>query len=337
MCGPLSSIIHARYRPYDRSFQFVGPETIISPTAKTLGSRTTRRQARLSSFAETLDSGKFAVTCELNPPKGVELGPLLEKAEMLKGMVDAFNITDSAASRMSMAPIGAAHLLQDRGVETILQITGRDRNRIAIQAELLAAHALGVTNVLCMSGDPPGGGDHPDAKAVFDLDAIGLLRAVESMEQGTDVGGNDLKGAPAFRAGAVANPGSPGLDSEIKRLGEKIEAGASFFQTQAVYDPEAFGRFAAAAKGFNVPILAGMIVLKSARMARNLNANLPGVFVPDALIEELDGAESRSDTSVEISARIIKELRGVSAGVHIMAIGWEDRIPRILEAAGLRS
>ena len=291
----------------------------------------------MSRFAEALDSHRFVVTCELNPPKGVALEPLFEKAQMLTGMVDAFNITDSAASRMTMAPIGVAHLLQDKGIETILQITGRDRNRLALQSELLAAHALGIGNVLCMSGDPPGGGDHPDAKAVFDLDGVGLLRAIKSMQLGSDIGGNELQGVPAFRSGAVANPGAPDLDVEVQRMEEKIEAGASFFQTQAVYDPAAFERFANAAQKFGIPILAGMIVLKSGNMARNLNANLPGVFVPDDMIAELDGADSRAQKSVEISARVIGEIRDMCAGVHIMAIGWERRIPQILEAAGLKT
>ena len=289
----------------------------------------------MSRFAEALDSGKFVVTCELNPPKGISLDPLYEKAEMLKGMVDAFNITDSAGSRMTMAPFGAAHLLLDRGIETILQITGRDRNQMALQSELLAAHALGIVNVLCMSGDPPGGGDHPDAKAVFDLDAVGLLRAIKAMERGTDITGNDLEGIPSFRAGAVANPGAPDLEAEVRRMEEKIESGASFFQTQAVYEPESFERFAVATQKFNVPILAGIIVLKSGNMARNLNANLPGVFVPDDIIAEMDGAESRPQKSVEISARIIGDLMTMCAGVHIMAIGWEKRVPKIIEAAGL--
>ena len=291
----------------------------------------------MSRFAEALDSHRFVVTCELNPPKGVALEPLFEKAQMLTGMVDAFNITDSAASRMTMAPIGVAHLLQDRGIETILQITGRDRNRLALQSELLAAHALGIGNVLCMSGDPPGAGDHPDAKAVFDLDGVGLLRAIKSMQLGSDIGGNELQGVPTFRSGAVANPGAPDLDVELQRMDEKIEAGASFFQTQAVYDSAAFERFANAAEKFSIPILAGMIVLKSGNMARNLNANLPGVFVPDDMIAELDGAESRAQKSVEISARVIGEIRDMCAGVHIMAIGWERRIPQILEAAGLKT
>ena len=289
----------------------------------------------MSKFADALKSSSFVVTCELNPPKGVDLSRVYEKAEMLRGMVTAFNITDSAGSNMSMAPIAMSHLLVDRGIDTILQITGRDRNRMALQSELLAAHALGITNVLCMSGDPPGGGDHPDAKPVFDLDASGLLRATSSLQSGADISGNELKGAPEFFAGAVANPGVPDVDREVQRMEEKIEAGAVFFQTQAVYDAALFERFMNKTTGFNVPILAGLIVLKSANMARNLNVNLPGVFVPDAIISDLDRAESRPQKSVEISARIIQDIRDMCAGVHIMAIGWEARVPQILEAAGV--
>jgi len=289
----------------------------------------------VSKFSDALNSGRSVITCELNPPKGVDLDRLYEKAEMLRGMVDAFNVTDSAGSNMTMAPVGAAHLLLDKGIEPILQITGRDRNRIALQAELLAAHALGISNVLCMSGDPPGGGDHPDAKAVFDLDALGLLRATNSLRSGTDISDNELKGAPDFIAGAVANPGSGDMDKEIRYMEAKIDAGASFFQTQAVFEPGNFEKFMNVAQRFNLPILAGLIVLKSARMARNLNANLPGVHVPDDIIHELDGAESASEKSVEISARIIREILPMCTGVHIMAIGWESRVPRILEASGL--
>jgi len=289
----------------------------------------------VSKFREALGSGSFVVTCELNPPKGTDLNRLYEKAEMLTGMVDAFNITDSAGSNMSMAPIAVAHLLMDRGIESILQITGRDRNKMALQSELLAAHALDITNVLCMSGDPPGVGDHPDAKAVFDLDAIGLLHATKSLRTGKDIAGNDLKGTPSFYAGAVANPGAPDPDKELQRMEEKINAGAEFFQTQAVYEPEAFEKFANRAQRFGVPVLAGQIVLKSGNMARNLNANLPGVHVPDEIIQEMDDAQDRSQTSVEICARLIGEIRPMCNGVHIMAIGWENRIPQILKGAGL--
>ena len=289
----------------------------------------------MSKLAEALSSGRFVVTCELNPPKGVDLDSLYEKAETLKGMVEAFNITDSAASRMTMAPLAVSHLLLDRGIETILQITGRDRNRIALQSELLAAGALGITNLLCMSGDPPGGGDHPDAKAVFDLGAVELLRATQSLQSGTDIAGNALKGTPGFFAGAVANPGAPDLDKEIQRMEEKAEAGAAFFQTQAVYDPRSFEGFMNAAQRLNVPILAGLIILKSANMARNLNANLPGVHVPDDIITAMESADNRQDESVQISARIINEIKHMCSGAHIMAIGWESRIPQILQAVGI--
>ena len=289
----------------------------------------------VSKLAEALSSGGFSVTCELNPPKGVDLDRLYQKAALLEDVVTAFNITDSAGSRMTMAPIAVAHLLGDKGIESVLQITGRDRNKMALQSELLAAGALGATNVLCMSGDPPGGGDHPDAKAVFDLDAVGLIQAATSLKSGQDISGNELSGAPDFFLGAVANPGSPDLDKEVRRMEEKIKAGAAFFQTQATYEADTFQRFMDKAGKLGVPILAGQIVLKSGNMARNLNANLPGVHVPDGIIEELDGAEDRSQASVEITARIIREIRPMCSGVHIMAIGWESRVPRILEAAGI--
>lgn len=289
----------------------------------------------VSSFAEALKSDRFVVTCELNPPKGVNLDPLVEKAEMLKGTVQAINLTDSAASRMTMAPIGVAHLLLDRGIEPILQLTCRDRNRLALQSELLAAHALGVANFLCMSGDPPSGGDHPDAKPVFDLDAVALLRAAQALESGRDLSGNELNGSPSIVAGAVVNPGAADLDLELRRMEEKVDAGASFFQTQATYDPPAFEHFMDQARGFGVPVLAGMIVLKSGKMARNFNANLPGVSVPESIVKELNRADSTAARSVEISARIIREIRPMCAGVHIMAIGWESRIHEIVLGAGL--
>ena len=289
----------------------------------------------MSNFNEALDSGRSLITCELNPPKGTDLRPMWKKVGLLDGWVDVFNITDSASSRMTMAPIAVAHLLQDRGFEPILQITCRDRNRLALQSELLAASALGIRNFLCMSGDPPGAGDHPDAKTVFDIEAIGLLRAVEALKSGFDMAGNELKGVPEINAGAVVNPGAEDLDKEMRRMEDKVRAGATFFQTQAVYDPEAFEGFMSAARRFNVPILAGLIVLKSARMARNINASLPGVHVPKGVVDELENAKSRQSKSVEISARIIREIKPMCRGVHIMAIGWESKIPLILEAAGV--
>jgi len=293
------------------------------------------KEAPLETFSDALSSGEFVVTTELNPPKGTDLGPLMRRAESLSGMVRAFNVTDSAGANMTMAPIGAAHLMIDRGIEPILQVTGRDRNRIALEGEVLAAAALGIRNVLCMSGDPPGRGDHPDAKGVFDLKAETLLEAVTAMNSGKDMYGNELKGTPTLFAGAVANPGADDVDTELARMEDKVRCGASFFQTQAVYDAVSFEKFMEGARGFGVPVLAGMIVLKSGGMARFLNDKLPGVSVPQSIVDEMDGAEDRAAAGVRITARLIDEVRGMCDGTHIMAIGWESRIPAILEAAGL--
>jgi 5,10-methylenetetrahydrofolate reductase len=289
----------------------------------------------MSSFAEVLASGRFVVTAELTPPKGTDLSELLKKAEALKGWVDAFNLTDSASSIMTMAPVAAASALKAHGIEAILQATGRDRNRIALQSDLLAAASLGVANVVCMGGDPPQNGDHPEAKPVFDLDTMALLRAVVSLNAGCDMMGHPLKGGTSFAVGAVVNPGSPDVDKELQRMEEKVEAGARFFQTQAVYDVAAFEKFMKRASGFGLPVLAGFIVLKSGGMARRLNESLPGVTVPDSIIAELDAADDKPARSIEIGGRIIRDLREVCQGVHVMAIGWEARIPAILSAAGL--
>ena len=289
----------------------------------------------MQKFCESLTSGKFVVTTELNPPKGTDLGTLFKHAAALSGMVDAFNLTDSPGANMTMAPIAAAHLMIDRGIEPILQVTGRDRNRIALEGEVLAAAALGIYNILCMSGDPPGRGDHPDAVGVFDLRAETLLEAVKAMNTGADMYGNSLKGAPSIFAGAVANPGADDLDIELARMEEKVRMGAEFFQTQAVYDAAGFEKFMETARSFGIPVLAGMIVLKSARMARFLNDKLPGVSVPESVIKEMDSAENPAATGVAITSRLIREVRDMCDGTHIMAIGWESRIPAILSAADL--
>ena len=287
-------------------------------------------------FHESLESGKFVVTAELNPPKGTDLRRLFERAELLRDWVDALNLTDSAGANMTMSPIAAAHELLGRGVEPIVQFTGRDRNRIALEADMLAASALGVTNLLCMSGDPPGAGDHPDATGVFDLRAETLLEAASKLNDGTDLYGNRLSGAPKLFPGAVVNPGADDQEREIARMEEKTRLGAAFFQTQAVYDPAAFESFMSRASRPGVPVLAGVIVLKSARMARYLNERLPGVHVPQPLIDEMEAATDPGAAGVEIAARLIRDVQGMCEGVHVMAIGWESRIPEILSKAGLR-
>ncbi len=289
-----------------------------------------------NSLAELLQSGRFAITTELNPPKGTNVAPMLERAESLRGAVDAFNLTDSHTARMSMSPIAAARLLLDRGLEPILQMTCRDRNRIALQADTLAAAALGVRNIVTMTGDHPGGGDHPDAKPVFDIDSTALLRTLAGLRDGRDMSGADLRGSPDLFVGAVVNPGADDLDREIGRMEEKIAAGAAFFQTQAVYDAGDFDRFMRRVEGYGVPIIAGCIMLKSGNMARNFNANVPGISVPDAIIDRMDSAaesaNARRSESADITAEIIRDIRPMCQGAHIMAIGWESLIPEVIQS-----
>jgi methylenetetrahydrofolate reductase (NADPH) len=286
-------------------------------------------------FAEVLQSGKFLVTAELNPPKGTNLAPLLAHAEQLCDVVDAFNLTDSHSSRMTMAPLAVARLLVERGFEPMLQVTCRDRNRLALQSDLLGASALGVRNIVCMTGDPPGAGDHPDAKPVFDLEVLGLLQAVAALHAGTDLGGQQLHGVPAFCVGAVVNPGAPDLDKELRRMEEKVARGAQFLQTQAVYDPAAFAQFMHAVRPQQVAILASIIVLRSGGMARRLQSSLPGLSIPASVIEALDKAADPAQTGSELAGRIIRDLKELCQGVHLITIGQEHRIPQILQEAGL--
>ena len=290
----------------------------------------------MSHLRTALDGDGFVVTSELTPPKGTSLDSLLERARMLSRHVDAFNLTDSHAARMAMAPMAVSHLLLDHGMEPIMQITSRDRNRIAIQADLLGAWALGVRNIAFMGGDPPKNGDHPDAKGVFDVVSADIIRAAADMSDGTDMGGNSLDGSPDFCIGAVVNPGAKDLDKEIERMVEKREAGATFFQTQAIYDPGAFERFVNRVEVLDVRLLAGILPVKSPKMAAYMNENVPGIEVPEALIRKLAGASDRAATSSEMAAAVIAEIRPMCRGVHVMAIGWEDKVPGILEAAGVR-
>ena len=293
----------------------------------------------MSKLSTNLISKKFTVTCELNPPKGINLEKLFKKAELLKERVVAINITDSAGSNMTMAPIAVSHLLNNRGIEPILQITGRDRNRIAIQADLIAASTLGITNILTMSGDPPKHGDHPEAKPVFDLNSTQILDSMKAMQAGKDLGGNSLEGNPEFFRGAVVNPGAKDLETEFVKMEEKIASGAQFFQTQAIFEPDALEKFMVTAKKFNVPILAGIIVLKSTKMANYLNSYLPGISIPKNIIKslELSDRDAIKKESVSITANIIKEIRNMCDGIHVMAIGWENMIPNILDESNINN
>ena len=285
-------------------------------------------------LADALKDSSFIVTGELTPPKGTDLDDLFDKAELLREQVTAFNLTESHAARMAMDPVAVGHLLIDRGIEPIVQMTSRDKNRLAIQASILGAAALGISNVVFMGGDPPKNGDHPDAKPVFDLFASQLLEAASGLNNGNDLTGNPLKGSPQLTIGAVANPGASDLDTEIDNMHRKTDAGAEFFQTQAVYDTDAFGRFMDKAQP-DKPVLAGIIPIKSVKMAQYMNDRIPGVDIPQQLIERIDSAGGDpaqiAEVSIEIASSTVSALRSMTSGVHVMAIGWEDKIPAILE------
>lgn len=284
---------------------------------------------------ELFDSGKFVITSEVAPPKGTDMEGLKEGAEHLRNRVDAINVTDLQSSVMRLGSLAVCSLLRNWGFEPVFQVTCRDRNRLALQSDLISAAVLGIENVLMLTGDHTTLGDHPEAKPVFDLDSVSLLQMATGLMEGHDMAGNELKGAPRFCMGAVVNPGSNPLEPQIIKMEKKIEAGATFFQTQGVFEVSKFESFIKATEYLNVPIMAGIIFLKSPGAARYMNKNVAGVFVPDDMINEISSTDNKIRTTIDIAARIIKELKGMCSGVHIMSLGWEKHVPATLDKAGL--
>ncbi len=289
------------------------------------------------SIKEILDSGKFLVTGEIGPPKGPDITEMIEHIDLLKDKVHAMNVTDNQSSVMRYPSLATALIIKERGGEPNLQVTCRDRNRLAIEADLLFAYTRGIRSVLCLTGDSIPVGDHKDAKPVFDLESIQLLNLIRSLEEGKDLGGNELNEPVNFFKGAIVTPEANPLEPQLLKFEKKVEAGAEWFQTQAIYDMEHFAKFMKIARQYPVKIQAGLVLLVSAGMAKYMNKNVPGVFVPDKLINELAAAEKGKaiDVGIKIMARQIKQIReqGLADGVHIMAIGKEDVVPRILEEA----
>jgi methylenetetrahydrofolate reductase (NADPH) len=303
------------------------------------------------SLFPVLESGKFIVTSEVGPPKGTHVEHCLEDAELLRGKVDGINVTDLQAAAMRVGSAVICHLLKDRGLEPILQMVCRDRNRIALQSDLLGAWVLGIENVLCLTGDHNTLGDHPESSPVFDLDSVSLLHAAKRLCEGRDLADNELEGAPNFCLGAVVAPAADHQEAQLIKLERKVEAGAHFIQTQAVYEVDRFVEFMDKVRkhGITVPVLAGIVLLKSAGMARYMNNNVAGVSVPDALIKRMSeaGAADKSakeegkkgghavGTSIEIAAELIKGFQPHCQGVHVMPLGWDRHVPPVLDAAGL--
>ena len=293
----------------------------------------------VSELQRRLDAGEFVVTGEIGPPKGTNIAPALKEAEeYLKGAVVAVNVTDIQTAVMRMGSMATCHMLTDLGIEPVFQMVCRDRNRLALESDLLSAYALGIRNVLALTGDHVLMGDHAEAKSVFDLDSVGLLQAITTLHGGKDMAGEELDGIPKLFPGAVVTPDADPLEPQVIKMEKKIAAGAKFFQTQAVYDVDTFGKFMEMAKPLNTKVMAGIVVLKSVGMARFMNANVAGVNVPEPLIKELkkDKAKTKSgETGIAIAARLIRDMKDMCDGIHIMPLGWDYKVPAILDQAGL--
>ena len=290
-------------------------------------------------ITELFDNGQFVVTAEVGPPKGIDASHVVEEAKEYLSGITAVNVTDNQSSVMRMGSLPACVMLKNAGLTPILQLTCRDRNRIALQSELLGAAALGIDNILCLTGDHTKMGDHAGAKPVFDLDSVSLLHTVCQLEKGVDLGGNPLVGeAPKFAKGAVVSPCSDSVDAQLAKMERKVMAGAEYFQTQAVFDSEKFISFMEKAKQFGKPVQLGVIIPKSAGMAKFMNKNVAGVHVPQWMIDELAADKEKAKagiTGVELAAKVIRECRPYCQGLHIMALGWEAKVPEVLKLAGI--
>ena len=289
------------------------------------------------SLREQLESGKFIVVSEIQPPKGIDTRELLENADFLKGRVDFVVVPDLQNAVMRLGSLATCYLLQQRGIRSILQIGCRDRNRLALQSDLLNAAALGIENILVIEGEDPSLGDHPEAKPVFDLTSIELISVIGGLQKGHDMAGNDLDGFPKFFIGAEVNPGleSGALQLEIADMEKKIRNGANFFLTAAIFDIALLEKFMMKVEHLKVPILAGITILKSAGMARYMNRVMRGVFVPEETITKLLKPPDKLKASTEIASNLIREAKNLCQGIYMIPIGWEKRVPAVLDAAGL--
>ena len=294
-------------------------------------------------FREKLESGQFVITAEVGPPKGTDIREMKEHIKLLVDKVDALNVTDNQSSVMKYPSLGGCIEILKAGGTPILQMTCRDRNRMALESDLLLASRLGIQNVLALTGDAVTVGDHPQAKPVFDLDSVQLIDVMNRLGEGVDIGNNKIEGdpkfLPQFYPGAIVTPEADPLGLQLIKFEKKVYMGAAFFQTQAIYDLEKFKKFMRYAGKFEAKIMAGIVLLTGAGMAKYMNKNVPGIFVPQGLIDELvdAGKEKGLERGIEIAGRMIKEIKQnkLADGVHIMAIGKENLVPSILKAAGL--
>ncbi|MEW5949025.1 MAG: methylenetetrahydrofolate reductase [Thermodesulfobacteriota bacterium] len=295
-----------------------------------------------SNLEKVLTGGQFAVTAECGPPKGTSAEAVKRKGEMLKSCCDALNVTDNQTAIVRMSSISGCVLLKGLGVDPVMQMVVRDRNRIAIQSDILGAVALGIRNMLCLSGDHQKFGNHPSAKGVYDIDSIQLIQTVKRMrDEKKFLNGEDISGEVPLFIGAAANPFADPFEFRVRRLAKKIKAGVDFIQTQAIFDMERFLRWMAMARDEGLHekayILAGVIPIKSAGMARYMAKNVAGITVPKEIVNRMTGAKDAKEEGIKIALEIIEQVRAIKGvhGVHIMAVAWEDIVPVIVERAGL--
>lgn len=289
-----------------------------------------------------LTSGKFAVTAEAGPPKGTSAEAIRKKGELLRNCCDAVNVTDNQTAIVRMSSVAGCLLLKQQGIEPVMQMVVRDRNRLALQADVLGAVALGINNILCLSGDHQKFGNHPTAKGVFDIDSIQLIQALKIMrDEHKFISGEDVSGEVPVFIGAAANPFADPFEYRVSRLAKKVKAGADFIQTQAIYDVPRFARWMEmlTEQGLDqqTHILAGVIPIRSAGMARYMRDYVPGVNVPDEIVTRMEQSEAPKEEGVRIILEIIEQLRDMPGvhGIHIMAVGWEDIVPEVVEKSGL--
>jgi methylenetetrahydrofolate reductase (NADH) len=285
----------------------------------------------------TLEKGGFATTVEVNPPKGTNVSNLLEMTKGLLGKVHGVNVTDNTAAVMRASSVAISRLLVEQGHDPILQVTCRDRNRIGIQSDLLGAYLLGIRNVLCLTGDSPKVGDHKEAKPVYDIDSVQVMRTIGLLNQGRDLADKPLDGATDFFIGAAAAPGADSDEILHQKLNAKVDAGARFFQTQAVYGVDVFKTFMSAMRRYPCKVLAGVLVLRSSKMAEYLNANIPGIDVPEVILSEMKkaGEAHELEVGIEIAVQTIKAVRSHCDGVHIMPGRLGNRVSEIIRKAEL--